>query len=244
MGCRVNLLSKGDAKTVKGEFAGYLTGILYLAPYNLSGRNVCPHASEGCAAACLFSAGMGAFSNVQDARIAKTRAFFKDPKAFVETLAQDIEALKRKAARLGLSPCVRLNGTSDLPWENLGGQLGVCLMRRFPDVAFYDYTKNPARVRAWLEGRMPANYSLTFSRSECNGETALELAKAGANVAAVFATKKGSNLPKVWGGRPVIDGDVNDLRFLDPKGRIVGLRAKGKAKQDDSGFVIQIGGGK
>lgn len=240
----MQLLTQGDAKTSKGEAAGYLTGILYLAPFNLSGRNVCPHASEGCAAACLFSAGMGAFANVQDARIAKTKAFFRDPKAFVETLAQDIEALKRKAARLGLSPCVRLNGTSDLPWENLGGQLGVCLMRRFPDVAFYDYTKNPARVRAWLEGRMPANYSLTFSRSECNGETALELAKAGANVAAVFATKKGSNLPKVWGGRPVIDGDVNDLRFLDPKGRIVGLRAKGKAKQDESGFVVQIGGGK
>lgn len=237
----MQLLTQGDAKTSKGEAAGYLTGILYLAPFNLSGRNVCPHASEGCAAACLFSAGMGAFANVQDARIAKTKAFFRDPKAFVETLAQDIEALKRKAARLGLSPCVRLNGTSDLPWENLGGQLGVCLMRRFPDVAFYDYTKNPARVRAWLEGRMPANYSLTFSRSECNGETALELAKAGANVAAVFATKKGSKLPKVWAGRRVIDGDVNDLRFLDPKGRIVGLRAKGKAKQDDSGFVVQIG---
>lgn len=240
----MQLLTQGDAKTSKGEAAGYLTGILYLAPFNLSGRNVCPHASDGCAAACLFSAGMGAFSNVQDARIAKTKAFFRDPKAFVETLAQDIEALKRKAARLGLSPCVRLNGTSDLPWENLGGQIGVCPMRRFPEIPFYDYTKNPARVRAWLEGRMPANYSLTFSRSECNGETALELAKAGANVAAVFATKKGSKLPKVWGGRPVIDGDVNDLRFLDPKGRIVGLRAKGKAKQDVSGFVVQIGGGK
>ena len=238
----MQLLTQGDAKTSKGEAAGYLTGILYLAPFNLSGRNVCPHASEGCAAACLFSAGMGAFANVQDARIAKTKAFFRDPKAFVETLAQDIEALKRKAARLGLSPCVRLNGTSDLPWENLGGQLGVCLMRRFPDVAFYDYTKNPARVRAWLEGRMPANYSLTFSRSECNGETALELAKAGANVAVVFATKKGKDLPSEWAGRPVVDGDTNDLRFLDGPGRIVGLRAKGKAKKDTSGFVVTVGG--
>lgn len=238
----MQLLTQGDAKTSKGEAAGYLTGILYLAPYNLSGRNVCPHASEGCAAACLFSAGMGAFSNVQDARISKTKAFFRDPKGFVETLAQDIEALKRKAARLGLSPCVRLNGTSDLPWENLGGQLGVCLMRRFPEIAFYDYTKNPARVRAWLEGRMPANYSLTFSRSECNGETALELAKAGANVAVVFATKKGQTLPAQWAGRPVVDGDTNDLRFLDGPGRIVGLRAKGKAKKDTSGFVVTVGG--
>ena len=238
----MNLLSKGDAKTVKGEFAGWLTGILYLAPYTLAGRNVCSHASEGCIFSCLNLAGMGAFDSVQDARIAKTKAFFRDPKGFVETLAKDIEALKRKAAKEGLSPCVRLNGTSDLPWENLGGQLGVNLMKRFPEIPFYDYTKNPARVRAWLDGRMPANYSLTFSRSECNGETALELAKAGANVAVVFATKKGKTLPAEWAGRPVVDGDTNDLRFLDGPGRIVGLRAKGKAKKDTSGFVVTVGG--
>ena len=183
---------------------------------------------------------MGAFANVQDARVAKTKAFFANPKQFVEDLAKDIEAAQRKAARDGLELCVRLNGTSDLPWENLGGQAGVCLMRRFPDVRFYDYTKNPARIRAFLAGRMPENYSLTFSRSECNGETALELAKAGANVAVVFATKKGEDLPKEWAGRPVVDGDLHDLRFLDGRGRIVGLRAKGKAKKDESGFVVTV----
>lgn len=233
-------LTTENAKTSKGESLGYLTGILYLAPSDLSGRNVCAHASEGCRAACLFSAGMGAFSNVQDARINKTLAFFANPKGFIEDLANDIEALIRKAAREGLEPCVRLNGTSDLPWENLGGDLGVCLMRRFPQIRFYDYTKSAARVRSFLEGRFPSNYSLTFSRSECNGETALELAKAGANVAVVFATKKGADLPKTWGGRPVIDGDVSDLRFLDARGRIVGLRAKGKAKKDESGFVVSL----
>jgi len=238
----LNLLSKGDAKTIKGEKAGYLTGILYLAPYNLAGRNVCPHASPGCAEACLFSAGMGAFESVQNARIAKTKAFFRDPKGFVETLAQDIDGLKRRASRRGLSPCVRLNGTSDIPWENMGGQIGVNLMKRFPEIPFYDYTKNPARARAFLEGRLPANYSLTFSRSECNGETALDLAKAGANVAVVFATKKGSTLPATWGGRRVVDGDKDDLRFLDGRGCIVGLRAKGKARKDETGFVVPIGG--
>ena len=233
-------LTTENAKTTKGESLGYLTAILYLAPSNLSGRNVCSHASEGCIQACLFSAGMGAFSNVQDARIAKTKAFFANPKQFVEDLAKDIEAAQRKAARDGLELCVRLNGTSDLPWENLGGQAGVCLMRRFPDVKFYDYTKNPARIRAFLAGRMPENYSLTFSRSECNGETALELAKAGANVAVVFAPKKGEDLPATWAGRPVVDGDLHDLRFLDGRGRIVGLRAKGKAKKDESGFVVDV----
>ena len=236
----MKLLTTENAKTTKGESLGFLTAILYLAPSNLSGRNVCSHASEGCIQACLFSAGMGAFANVQDARVAKTKAFFANPKQFVEDLAKDIEAAQRKAARDGLELCVRLNGTSDLPWENLGGQAGVCLMRRFPDVRFYDYTKNPARIRAFLAGRMPENYSLTFSRSECNGETALELAKAGANVAVVFATKKGEDLPKEWAGRPVVDGDLHDLRFLDGRGRIVGLRAKGKAKKDESGFVVTV----
>jgi len=239
----VNLLTTDNAKTSKGEDLGFLTGILYLAPSDLSGRNVCAHASAGCIVSCLNTAGMGAFSNVQNARIAKTHAFFKSPRAFVEMLAEDIGALVRKAERAGMEACVRLNGTSDLPWENLGGETGVCLMRRFPALRFYDYTKSPARVRAFLAGRLPANYSLTFSRSECNGETALELAAEGANVACVFATKKGDALPKKWGGRPVIDGDTHDLRFLDKRGRIVGLRAKGKAKKDDSGFVIHEEGG-
>lgn len=236
----MKLLTVDNAKTSKGESLGFLTGILYLAPSSLSGRNVCSHASQGCIDSCLFSAGMGAFSNVQDARIAKTRAFFANPKGFVEDLAKDIEALARKAAKLGFEPCVRLNGTSDLPWENLGGEAGVCLARRFPGIRFYDYTKNPARIRAFLAGRMPENYFLTFSRSECNGEVALELAKAGANVAVVFSTKKGEDLPKEWAGRPVIDGDLHDLRFLDGRGRVVGLRAKGQAKKDESGFVVNV----
>ena len=235
-------LTTENAKTTKGESLGYLTAILYLAPSYLSGRNVCSHASEGCIASCLNLAGMGAFGNVQDARVSKTKAFFANPKAFVEQLAEDIAAAHRKAEREDLELCVRLNGTSDLPWENLGGEAGVCLMRRFPGIRFYDYSKNPARIRAFLAGRLPSNYSLTFSRSECNGETALELAKAGANVAVVFSSKKGEELPRKWGGRKVIDGDTHDLRFLDARGRVVGLRAKGPAKRDESGFVVHVEG--
>jgi hypothetical protein len=238
----VKYLTTENAKTTKGESLGYLTAILYLAPSALSGRNVCSHASEGCIASCLNLAGMGAFGNVQDARVNKTRAFFANPRAFIEQLAEDIEAAERKARREGLDLCVRLNGTSDLPWENLGGEAGVCLMRRFPHIRFYDYTKNPARARAFLAGRLPANYSLTFSRSECNGETALELARAGANVAVVFACKREDALPAKWAGRKVIDGDLHDLRFLDGRGRVVGLRAKGPARKDESGFVVREGG--
>lgn len=231
-------LTTENAKTSKGESSGTLTGILYLAPANESGRNVCPHASEGCRIACLYSAGMGAFSNVKAARVAKTRALHADPKGFIEDLAKDIEALVRKAEREKLAPAVRLNGTSDIPWEALGGHHKTNLMSRFPAVAFYDYTKNPARARSYAHGKLPPNYSLTFSRSESNGPVALELLEAGVNVAVVFAVKKGDALPATWGGRPVIDGDVNDLRHLDPRNSVVGLRAKGEAKKDESGFVI------
>jgi hypothetical protein len=233
-------LTTENAKTSKGESLGYLTAILYLAPSYLSGNNVCPFASAGCIASCLFSAGMGAFGNVKRARIAKTKAFFHSPKAFIEQIACDIAAAQRKADREGLTLCVRLNGTSDLPWEVFGGETGVSLMDRFPQITFYDYTKNPSRIRKFLAGKMPFNYSLTFSRSESNGATALQLASEGANVAVVFSTKKANGLPNSWGGREVVDGDVSDLRFLDARGRIVGLRAKGQAKKDMSGFVVSV----
>lgn len=111
-------------------------------------------------------------------------------------------------------------------------------MNRFPDVPFYDYTKNPSRARAYAEGKLPSNYSLTFSRSESNEPVALQMLQIGVNVAAVFAVKKDEALPETWGGREVIDGDLTDLRFLDPRNVVIGLRSKGKAKKDESGFVI------
>lgn len=230
-----------DAKTVKGLSENVLTGILYLAPHSIAGRgNVCPHASEGCKLACLYTAGRGGFNSTQQARIRKTKAFFADPKAFVETLAQDIAKIKRKADKLGLRCAIRLNGTSDIPWEKLGGtSLKANLMERFPTVDFYDYTKNPARAMTWAKGGMPKNYHLTFSRSECNWEACDAVLKAGGNVAMVFSTKKGEALPERFTqGVKVIDGDLTDIRFYDPKGVIVGLRAKGAARKDTSGFVV------
>jgi hypothetical protein len=239
MKIRNSLLGVSNAKTSKGEELGVLTGILYLAPHTIAGRNTCPFASKGCAAACLYQAGRGAFNSVQKARIAKTQLFHADPRAFVEMLAEDIAALERKARKLGMVAAVRLNGTSDLPWENLKGELGVSLMDRFPGVQFYDYTKNPNRAIAYGTGKMPTNYSITFSRSESNAGAVLEVLNTTANIAAVFDTKKGGPLPSTWAGREVIDGDLTDIRFWDKSNVIVGLRAKGNAgKQDESGFVI------
>lgn len=218
-----------NAKTKKGQVAGYLTGILYLAPADMAmaGKNLCPHASEGCKAACLFSAGRGAFSNVQQSRIRKTLAFFQDRQAFIDQLKKDIQALAKKAKKTGMLPCVRLNGTSDVPWHKMG------IMEDFKEIPFYDYTPNKERMLEYLDGKLPKNYNLTFSRKENNQDACQEIIAKGGNVAAVFR-----DVPEKWNGKTCFDGDQNDLRFLDPKGVVVALKAKGKAKQDTSGFVV------
>ena len=218
-----------NAKTIKGQAQGYRTGILYLAPATVSGlTDVCAFASDACRAACLYSAGRGAMSSVQKARIAKTRLWVQDKSAFVETLKANVQALKAKASKAKAKPVVRLNGTSDIAWERHG------IMEQFSDIPFYDYTKNPVRMLSYLAGKLPSNYSLTFSRSETNEAQCIDILNRGGNVAVVFRNE----LPETWNGFQVINGDLNDLRFLDPKGVVVGLIAKGKAKQDKSGFVV------
>ena len=215
-----------DAKTIKGEKKGYLTGILYLAPSDSSGHQVCASASRGCIASCLSSAGRAAiFPMIAEARKRKTRELFADKEGFIKRLARDIRALERQAKWQRLTPCVRVNGTSDLPW------LAQRMAREFPHIRFYDYSKHP---RPWL--RELHNYHLTFSHSETNLAECLETLAHGSNVAVVFNVKKGQPLPAEWHGYPVHDGDVSDLRFLDKFGAI-GVRAKGKAKKDCSGFV-------
>ena len=178
--------------------------------------------------------------SVVKARVAKTLRFLENPKEFVELLAIDIQKIINKAAKVDMTPAIRLNGTSDLPWEKLGGKLGVALMNRFPSVAFYDYTKNPNRAIAYAKGKMPDNYHLTFSKSECNDSDVNKVISAGGNVAAVFSTKKADELPESYKGRDVVDGDKTDLRFLDRDGVFVGLRAKGDARSDRSGFTVLL----
>lgn len=233
------LLSVGsDAKTAKGEKKNYLTGILYLAPYTEAGLgNMCPHASKGCAEACLFTAGRAkAFSSINEARVRKTREFMKHRNEFMHVLVKDIKALQRKGEREDMDICVRLNGTSDIGWESVKFEYEgkrQTIMDIFPDVQFYDYTKNPLRMKRQASGKLPGNYDLTFSRSEDNEAKALEVLANGGRVAVVF-----DKLPKTFKGFEVVDADETDLRFLDPKGVICGLKAKGDAKQDESGFVV------
>ena len=219
----MKLLTLGNTKTVKGEAMGYQTYIMHLAPSTLSGYQTCPMASEGCASACLNTAGRGRFTAIQEARIRKTKWFFENRESFMAQLVKDIQAAIRKSAREGFTPVFRLNGTSDIRWETVRVGQFRNIMEMMPAVQFYDYTKLPNRRN------IPSNYHLTFSRSESNEH----LIPQGMNVAVVF-----DSLPDVWMGRKVIDGTETDLRFLDEQNVVVGLLAKGKAKKDTSGFTI------
>ena len=219
-------------KTIKSEKVGVLTGIIYMSPYNLSGKNVCPGASAGCAAACLNTAGRGAMGVVQKARLKKTNRFWDDRGQFLQDLAAEIAKLQKQAEAKGLKAAVRLNGTSDLPYERYKvGDTGMNIMQLFPEVQFYDYTKLENRI---VGQQLPANYHLTFSRAEDNDHKLDDVLK-HTSAAVVFS----GELPSKWRGYPVIDGDEHDARFTDAgPGVIIGLTAKGKAKHDASGFVV------
>ena len=225
-----------NAKTIKGQKLGFLTGVLYLAPADLSGHNVCPFASDGCKAACLNTAGRGGMKMAQDSRVRKTQDFFDKRAEFMNQLAKDIGTLKRKAARMKLQPVVRLNGTSDLPWEAYSVGEHANLFEAFPEVQFYDYTKVPKRAGLFAADKLPPNYHLTFSLAEDNDSAAGSALSLGVSVSVVF---KGT-LPVDYSvdgvSAPVVNGDEHDARFTE-RGVIVGLTAKGKAKKDTSGFV-------
>jgi hypothetical protein len=236
---RKNLLTiSTNAKTVKGEKLGILTGVLYLAPADVSGYEVCPKASAGCKAACLYTAGLGVMAPVVAGRINRTLWLHEDRDSFMDTLVADIQRLIRKAARKGMVPAVRLNGTSDIAWEKyrvtVDGVNHRNLMVAFPDLQFYDYTKIRGRKSAIA---LP-NYHLTFSLAEDNDTDAFMAIREGYNVAVVMNLRKKDAKPSQWMGFPVVDGDTSDVRFFDPNGgAIVALTAKGKARYDTSGFV-------
>lgn len=227
----MNLLTTANYKTVKGQKAGVMTGILHLAPGDLSGYEVCPMRTEGCTKGCLNTAGRGKFNVVEQARIRRTKMFFEERPSFMAMLKGDIAKLYLKAKKANMTPAVRLNGTSDIEWTRFG------IMEEFPDVVFYDYTAVVNR----LERPRPGNYHLTFSKKEKNDASCMVAIKLGYNVAVVFNTKKDEPLPTSWHDVPVYDGDDTDARFLDPQGGyIIGLRAKGEAKKDKTGFVIHL----
>jgi hypothetical protein len=231
-----------NAKTVKGQKYGFMTGILYLAPSTISGHNTCPMAKIAqCEAACLYSAGRGAFSSVQESRINKAKLFHSHRAEFMSRLVKDIERLIRKAEREGMTPLVRLNGTSDIRWENIrfdhtfahGKVRSVTIFEIFPEIQFYDYTKLANRKD------VPGNYDLTFSYSGVKAyqKYVNQAIASGLRIAAVFQSRK--DIPAEFLGMECVDGDDSDIRHLDPQGVIVALYAKGNARNDTTGFVVR-----
>ena len=227
------LLSEGltNAKTKKNSIK---TFILYLAPYkqNDKGINICPMASKGCAAACLYSAGRGKFSNVQSSRINKTNYFIYNKELFIKQLASEIIRETAKAEKKGEKVAFRLNGTSDLDFVYLLEKYaGLNIEDLHPTAIFYDYTKILGKVKKYKDH---SNYFLTFSRAEDNESAAIAALNDGANVSIVFR----DNLPNYWRGYKVIDGDTSDLVMLYNKNVVLGLKAKGDAKKETTGFVV------
>jgi hypothetical protein len=229
----MNLLTTNNTKILKGTGRGYMTCILHLAPADSSGNEVCPKRTLGCTAACLNYAGRGQMKKVQTGRLRKTRLYFEDRELFMSQLIVDIKAGIRKAEREDATPCFRLNGTSDIPWERVRVK-NQNVFEMFPGIQFYDYTKIPNRKVAQY-----SNYHLTFSKADGNDRDVAKAIAAGMNVAVVF----GGEFPKTYLGLPVINADEDDLRFLDPKNVILALKPKGRrARRDTTGFVVEENG--
>ena len=236
-----SLLSSNNAKTVKGEKKNYKTFIMYLSPFTLNskGVNLCPMASEGCANACLFESGFGGiYQSVKNGRLEKTEFYLSNRIGFLDKLVDEITKLETKYKDSEFTLAIRLNGTSDISFEKQITSNGKTIFDTFPNIQFYDYTKNYTRFNKVL----PNNYHLTFSRSETNHDIAMDILSKGHNVAMVF-----EKLPETYNGYKVINGDETDLRFLDEKNVIVGLKykkitGKGGAEKNkealQNGFVV------
>ncbi len=223
-----NTLLSGSAKASKSLGVGVLNKVMFLT----SGI-FCPRATPGCLKSCLgHSSGRMSLPQSTRARDKRSAFYLVHRKEFVEKLMNETFALLVEAKIKGLIPAVRLNGTSDISWEQFHPEI----FSEFPDVRFFDYTKIPSRMTSFVNrSSWPPNYHLTFSLGETNEIEARRVLALGGNVASVFWPE----LPTKWNSRTVIDGDKHDARFLDPAGVVVGLRAKGNARTDKSGFVIQ-----
>jgi hypothetical protein len=235
-----DLASAKLLKSAKFSDQKLKTYILYLSPADIAFKalgqrgTVCPLASAGCKAMCLNTAGRGRFDSVANARLRKTMHLIFNKADFIAQLAREIKRLEVKCKAKGLKLCIRLNGTSDLPWHLYKLETGLNLFQTFPDVQFYDYTKVPLYLE---RAKAHKNWYLTFSASETNEAEVLKALAAGINVAVPYF-----EVPAMAYGRETINGDEHDLRFLDKRGGyVVALKAKGKAKKDTSGFVRQCG---
>ena len=230
-----------SSKIAKGLEYNEMTYILYLAPANQSGYEVCPMRTPECTEACLTESGHNRIdvkkNAINKARIAKTKLFFEQREFFMGWLVTEIEKAKAVAADKGMRFSVRLNGTSDIE-PTLFKHNGKTLFQLFDDVIFYDYTKVSKRFRLLDKY---TNYDLTYSFSGHNMFQCLDiLSNKKGRVAMVF---EGKVLPTEFMGYKVIDGDAYDMRYLDEQGVIVGLKFKKVRNKIDTAnnkFIIPM----
>jgi hypothetical protein len=230
-----------SSKMAKGLKYNEATYILYLAPADSSGYEVCPLRTKECTLACLNESGRNKIdvkeNRINNARIKKTKLFFEDREFFMGWLIGEIQKEKKNAEDAGMKFSVRLNGTSDLDPTTFKLD-GKNILEWFPQTMFYDYTKVKKRFN--LLEKYP-NYDLTFSFSGHNMADCIELLnnKRG-RVAMVF---EGNKLPIEWNGYEVIDGDAYDMRYVDDEGVIVGLkfkRVRNKIDTKNNKFIIPM----
>lgn len=236
---------------------GTMTYCLYLAPADMSGYNVCPK-SEHCKQFCLNGSGQNKCdelargiegSKINQSRIKKTKMFHEHKADFMHLLIHELKKYQRQAKAKGMEFSVRLNGTSDLsPLAFRDPETGKNILELFPEVQFYDYTKVFGRTK--LMEQYP-NYDVTFSFDGYNWEECEKFLNAGGKVAVVFFDAK---LPKSYKGFPIVDANGYDMRYLDPKGYIMGLHyhktandyyidekdGKRKFRVPETPFVIKI----
>ena len=218
------------------KFKKYWVSRLNLIPANISGFNTCGSESIGCAGACLHGAGNPVFMSQKIlGRTNRTLMYFKERAKFLSSIFREIRNHEINCKKYKLKPVIRLNTTSDIMWENHK------IFEAFPKVQFYDYTKHFKRMKKYLNNTFAKNYHLTFSLNEVNHRQGMEVLKLGGNVAAVFRKQ----VPKFYEGFKVVNGDLHDLRFLDGKNVVVGLKEKltfdpitKKKVEDKTGFVI------
>jgi len=238
----MKLLTFNNAKTVKGNKAGWRTAIMYLAPSDASGViNTCKFATRECRRLCLYNSGHSlVFKSINAARVKRTVFLSEQRDKFLEQLKREIKNHIATSKKHRLKPCVRLNGTSDIFDKHFQSVIDT-----FHETQFYDYTKDYRRMESFMHQKrrrngFPERYHLTFSHSEGRLDSSLSVLEQGYNVAVVFACKREEELPLTWKGYKVLDGDINDLRFLDPhldnneRGFVIGLRSKGHATKAES----------
>ena len=238
-----------SSKLAHNEEIGVYTSVFYGAPGRNSGYETCPNATSSCRGACLYASGLAKVeeyagkNTIKTCRVNRTKLFFEDQDYFMGWLVDELKAAQAKAERDGMVYSVRLNGTTDIAWEEVEVQGFNNIFEMFPNVQFYDYTKAYSRMFLNI-----SNYHLTFSYTGegDNVRQSLELLAAGQNVAVVFDTKRGHDLPTTMAGIEVIDGDVTDYRPADKAGCWVGLRFKESANKAGneaakrSDFVINV----